>query len=892
MSGSMRILLCIVLLFCLSLPLMGQITPAEIDTAFWDLSLRELEGYRTFYRQELDFLQQEKDNLILRGIADGEKLLESNPDASVLDGILIRLADLYFYKEKDDFLKAMSQYDDWLETASPDPPETPPVEPQIQFTRSLSLYERIIDEFPKSQMVDDALYNKGFIYEELGDYDTAILIYESLIQKHPGSKYVPESYMRMGEYYFNPPQNELEKAISCYQKVIERRRGPRYLEALYKLGWSHYRLSKYPEAISYFTTLIESVDQLRELNSDVVVSGMMLREEAVEYVAISFIDFGGPESAESYIKQIGSPDWGFTMMQRLGDIYMNDKEDYRLAVMTYGKLRRMAKNTDQAPIIQKKIIDCYTALSEDASAFQARSNLFLDYSPNSTWWQKSQNEKLKLDVYRLTEEALRNNFHAQLKSASEINDTLAYNKAVNLGRKYLETFPEDLFAYMIRWNVALMLDTKLYRYKEALQEYLTITLAYNIDSYLDFAREKGLATIKDAAENAIVVADSLYRFEQRGLEVDLSGLENGDDKSEDSMPFTPAAKWLAMAYDNYLKLFPFEENTPTILANAGALYYTHNQFDESIKYFKTLLRYFPDSRQAQHVQYSILETYFGKKDYDSVENLAKKILSEDYSNEIKDKSRQRMGESIFLKAQALAEIGRSDLAAEEFLRLTLEVPQIDFADRAVFNAAREFDKDGQYHSAIRAYEQLRISYPGSSHLVEALNNLAFDYSELGEFEKGANQYAALVPLLKEGTEKKDAMYNAHVFYVKAENWRRAVETGEQYIAQYPDAEDTPTLYFRIGQYWKNLGEPFKAKQVYKAFIHQFPESLHCVEASYFLGRCSQKEDSLIQAIRMYDQAEEMNTRLKANGLPGNDFYAAEALFHGTELLQQEFEANP
>ena len=109
--------------------------------------------------------------------------------------------------------------------------------------------------------------------------------------------------MRMGEYYFNPPQNELEKAVSCYEKVIENRSGPRYHEALYKLGWSHYRLSEYPEAISYFTTLIESVDRLRQINPSIAASGIQLRDEAVEYVAISFIDFGGPNSAESYVRQ-------------------------------------------------------------------------------------------------------------------------------------------------------------------------------------------------------------------------------------------------------------------------------------------------------------------------------------------------------------------------------------------------------------------------------------------------------------------------------------------------------------------------------------------------------------------------------------------------------------
>ena len=76
-----------------------------------------------------------------------------------------------------------------------------------------------------------------------------------------------------------------------------------------------------------------------------------------------------------------------------------------------------------------------------------------------------------------------------------------------MGRTYLESYPEDLYAYMIRWNIALILDTKVQLYKEALQEYLTISMVYNDSQYEKFARDKGLATIRDASENAIVVAD-------------------------------------------------------------------------------------------------------------------------------------------------------------------------------------------------------------------------------------------------------------------------------------------------------------------------------------------------------------------------------------------------
>ncbi len=75
--------------------------------------------------------------------------------------------------------------------------------------------------------------------------------YQEVIDRYPDSHLAAESYMRMAEYYFDPRVEkdteqsvvELQKAIKLYQKVLQYRDSKRYDEALYKLGWSYYRLS-------------------------------------------------------------------------------------------------------------------------------------------------------------------------------------------------------------------------------------------------------------------------------------------------------------------------------------------------------------------------------------------------------------------------------------------------------------------------------------------------------------------------------------------------------------------------------------------------------------------------------------------------------------------------
>jgi len=867
-----------ILWLCIGTFLTAEAQPAPGDSAYWDLSLPEIQSYKAYYMQELEAYQNEKQTLIQRGIDDGERLLLSSPESKVIDDVLIRLADLYYYREKDDYFARLEQYDEQLELYERGELVELPEEPRIVYAKSMEMYQRIVDEFPQSDLVDDAVYSKGFLFEEMGDHNRANQIYQHLINDFSDSKYVPEALMRLGEYYFNPPINDIYRAIDYYERVTKYKNSPRYDESLYKLGWSHYRLDQYPEAISYFTMIVEgsepSVGTENEKRTD-------LRDEALEYIAISFVDFGGPANARKYLGKIGDPDWGDAVMEKLGDIYKEEKEEYRNAVSAYQALLDYAPHSPDAPKFQKKIIDSYKLLKQETLAFEARQKLFMMYKPESTWWEATDDDKLKLSTYRLTEQALRENIQSLIRDAKTYKNRTLFEKAVELAQTYLNHYPEDLYAYMIRWNMALILDTELQDYEDALKEYLTISLVYQGDQYEKFAGEKGLATIQDAAENAIVVADSLIRQEQKQQPASAVSTENGgsaDGATAEPIPFTQAERWLAAAYDNYIKLFPFDEKTAAILVNGGILHYTHNQFDEAIKYFKTLTEYFPDNKEIHKVMNSIMESYFGKQDYTSAEVVAKRIIESDAPADVQKKALSRLGESIFLKAESLAKQGHDRIAADEYYRMALEAPTLAFADKALFNSGRGYDKLKAYPFAIRAYEQLCASYPGSEFFIDAMNNLAFDYVEVGDFEKAAGSYEKLADTYKKGDKARDALYNAWVFYAKTENWQKSIDVGKRYASEFAGEKEAPSIYFSVAGYYLNLQDIQNALNVYIDFPARFPKSPLGVEAYFHAGRKLEEMDRLQEAETTYQKAYHHSLTLKGQNLEANDYFAAEALY--------------
>jgi tetratricopeptide (TPR) repeat protein len=481
---------------------------------------------------------------------------------------------------------------------------------------------------------------------------------------------------------------------------------------------------------------------------------------------------------------------------------------------------------------------------------------------------------------------LRDNFIWLLRSAetSEPKDPSLYRRAADLGRTYLEAFPEDMNALSVRWNLAILLDTKLRDYKEALQEYLTISMLYAGEAYVETARAGGLPSTRDAAENAVVMADTLVRHERRRV---TSAAPAAADTSG-PIPLTDAEKWMVMATDNYIRLFPRDPNTPILLANTGALQFTRRHYDEALKYFRTLIRQFPDHPNREQVHFSIIDSYMANRDYASAEIYSKKLAQEPEARPYAERVRLRMAQAVFMSAQNMAAAGRTAEAGGEFLRMALESPKSEFADRALFNAGRNFDAAGDYNAAIRSYENLRASYPASPRIADALQNLAVDLAEQGQNLRAAARYEELYHVRRPDAAAADALYNARLFYAKAEDWIKATETGEAYAAGYPAAPDAPAVLYQTAETALRTPNPRKALDLYARYGALFPSSPAGVELWVRLGLHYEQADSLDRAETWYRRAVRRNDSLHAAGIQDNPAQAAEALFRICRIRDREY----
>jgi len=368
--------------------------------------------------------------------------------------LLYQLAELYYEKEKDNYYRAsekfelkLTEYDSLREmfekkTISLLPPE--PIEPLLQYEKATPILKDLIDRYPEGEYTDAALYSLAFSQHDLDNDTLGHQYFQSLVSRFPASQYAPQAYMIIGEFWFD--NAEVEKAVVSYTKVLEYTESDWFDDALYKLGWSYYRLSKAKKAISSFMYLMK--DQVAATSGSPALSEKMkslLEQESIDYIAISFAEAdtaweGGLEKAKSFISKINDNRKGVRIMHKLADVYkvQGTEKSLTLAIKSYEALLRMFPNYEENPKVEMDLISVYNKQGRQDKTNEFRMEVFRKYNHNGLW-AKSFSSEPSVVAYgdSIAKTALYNAATFYILKAAQNSDVPTYKKAKNAYIKVL-----------------------------------------------------------------------------------------------------------------------------------------------------------------------------------------------------------------------------------------------------------------------------------------------------------------------------------------------------------------------------------------------------------------------------------------------------------------------
>ncbi len=849
-----------------------------------------------FQSYEELIVQLEKDQRAKRdeAVARFEAFIKEYPsEPRYTPDAMFRLAELYFEQSYDGYFRQRQAYDRALEAWASGGGRSEPVEPELHYEPTIAMMQRLLTQFPNYRLVDGAYYLLGYCLTEQGEEDRATVVYEELTSRFPKSKFAPEVWTRIGEYYFN--SNELERALRAYSSVLGEVESPYYDKALYKLAWTHYRLAdpdrtpqEYQAAVDTFVRLVDFNESTRREGNE---RGGDLRNESIQYIAISYADeqWGGLEKAVLYFQGIGGRVYERHVYRALGDVYF-DQTRFAEAIRAYDLVLQRFPNDPTAPDVQDKIIAAYERDRNFDGAAAARERLTALFGESGAWHAANRNDAEALkNAKRLTESSLYTAalfHHRQAQVAREASKidmaTAAYRRAAAAYGEYLRRFPNDKEAYELTFYHA---ETLYYAQQFALaaEQYEKVR-----DSNLDNR------FLELAAYNAILAYErDVQVAEQKGAgKVKVQKSTDRDAAMAIAPRPIPSAKLKVItASDRFASAVPNSPEVPKVLYKAGEIYYTYDHFDEARRRFGSLLDAYPQHQVAEYAANLIIESYLTEKNYAAVEEFSRGLLARAATPGV---GRGFKGDLVKYKAGAMFKIaedlqasGQPERAAAEYLRILGEHPDNQFADSALNNAAVAYEQARRYESASKLYERLVREYPKSALADAALFRVGLNAERFFDFDKATQSYLKLVDEYPKSEKRADAIYNAALSLENTQNYEAAARQYQRYCELFPTRDDAPAVCFRAGSVYEKMGEPQKVITTYSVFGKRYKGSVkdadRVAEADLKIAKAYERLKKPRDAEKYYE-ATVADFRKNPNDKSAP--YAAEAQF---QLVEREFE---
>jgi len=764
-------------------------------------------------------------------INKNEDLLLKYPNSEFTPNILFQLSELYIKKSRLDYARKMSEYEKQLKDFDSGKTAIEPTLPRINFNDALHYLQELENQYPYISFIDKILYRMALCYQEENNSVKSQEYFDKLISEAPNSPLVAESYFRLAEHYFD--DGKYENAIQYYSKLVKKNMWNNnfFDMSLYKLGWTYYKLNKYPEAISNFLFLLKDIEAQERLQSQYLDrSSTDLIDEALQYIAISFSEFGGPEKARDFLLSLGDNRYDDEILKRLGNIF---KKQDRLeqAIATYRILLKTFPNVPYAPDIQLNIVACYKQLWDPQKANKEQENLVKNYGLESKWYKETKNDSVRNHARTVVRDALYNVgiFH-QLQAREAGGDGEEYRKAIEWYNRFLEDFKDDPSAYKVLYFMAEC-EYQIGDYESSAENYGQIAHDTSNTEYLEDAAYNTILSYLKAAENysdgkPVVFEVPRFLAKKDTVRVEVKNLP---------------MKQFILASLEFPHLVKDGARTVEVLLKLADELSKIQRYDLARAAYLTIINNYPESDYYGTTMMLVAQSYFKEEDYNRAEKWYQSVLTAlPDSSELVAKAKGMVASSHYKLAEKLRESGKSIQAAKEYATAALKYPNSTIAEMALIQAGKQFEAIGDTVSAAQIYEKFLAKYPDSK-LLDKVAVMAAAYREkMKQWDKAASDYLKLVEV--NSPLKAKALYFAANCYYKQKDWNKAIDLFSKYITIFDNYNHYVEALFRMGEGYYDLSQPQmaltflnKALSVYNDHKNENISPYYVANASFLIG---------------------------------------------------------
>ncbi|MBD3288367.1 tetratricopeptide repeat protein [candidate division KSB1 bacterium] len=763
-------------------------------------------------------------------------------DSSFLPSLLFNLAEWEVRYAKEQFNLEMEKYALLLRKCEKDTTGCNDLsDPLIDYSAALKVCRRLLNDYPQQPFIDKIMYRTGVCLYETGKRDSAKVLFIQLSEQCPDSSYIPEVFFRIGECYFD--EQQFEKALNVYNKIIESWDSPYFAMALYKRAWCYYQLNDYPQAVSTFFYLLKDIDLIEKMDTELLgKSQVELRDEALEYIAYCFTDMGGIEVALSFIKEIGGSNFTPRILQKMAETYF-ERDFFEEAIKVDKLIIRSFPTFRYAPDIAFNMFKSYNKIGQIDNAFAIRRTVSRNFGPRSKWARINNSKEDRENVNAILGEIDYVVATPYLQRADSLFTAKNYDKAIDTYKSFLKTFPKDERTV----HCAFYLAESLYE----LQNYDDAALAYK--HIVTTFPESEVA--EDAAYNRIICYDLL--IENAALEPDTLRLTSSGKLFKVPLN-TKVHRKLIAACKDFTKWFPKSDKATEIELKVADIFMKATHYKLAEVYMnRALFAILKNNRGRQYYTKTLnmlAQANFKQEDFSQAEKWYKLLIkSSPDSAELIEKSKTMMASASYKVAESLRENGDANGAALKFERAAASAQDVKVAEAALFEAAIQFEKANKLRRAAINFEAFCKKYPDSGNYAQALLHAARNREKLSQWYLAAKNYIALYEHNPNSQEGASSLYNAGINYENAKDWKSMIKIFNDFLARFPNEKDRlQEALFKVGFAYEKSGKSIQANQIYRQLINnhqvlleqgEFADDYIAARAQYRLGEMKHKRFS-------------------------------------------------
>lgn len=744
------------------------------------------------------------------------KLIKNTPnsDPSKPD-LLYRLSEMYWERASVVTIRAYDQEEKCLQAVKRDGDEDICIDKRNEQLavsanmrdQAIKVYKAIVQNHPRYRQLDRVLFALAFNYQRKDQPGAAKKIYKELIRRYPQSPQVPNALLNFGEILFD--DGKVDQARKLYGQVVKNYKDSSvYGYALYKHAWCQYNLGEYKSALRGFIGVLDYSRKQRGGRNRLTLEREALRDMVRTYADIPDAK---PAKSISFFRKV-APDTYLDVAEKLAERYSATGQ-FEKSNQLYKSLIKVQKRSYRVVSFQTAITANTRNIGKQVLAVQELKRLV-------SLWRKVKDAKdaepkrVKKDRQRI-DELLRTmaiTYHRQAEKTKSKED---YAIAYQLYGDYVATFSDSSDAYMMTFYFAELLY-KLKKWKEAAQTYEKVVQMQPEGEY-----------IKDAAHGSVLAYQRLLEIKQSSRGTNPDDLVSGDIPKPKPIP--EDYKRFLKACDVYSKYVEASKYLVDIEYNAARVYYDFNQFDEAIPRFKNIAEKHRDHRLSIIAANLLLDTYNLQKDFTAMNaqvDTFLRLYQRDRDPTFYALLVKLRQQASFKKCTGIEATKRWLDAAKCFRRYAKESPSSKSLDKALYNAALNYEREKQIDQAIKMRMALVNNVSDSELVPKALFQIAGNLHALATYSKASDAYEFYASQFPKKPEAKQSLQNAAVFREGLGQLDAAIKNYKAYIKLVgtKDKKKAAKVFFQIGGIYQKRKEWPKVIKHYRKFLKDFSKT--------------------------------------------------------------------